>query len=91
MALIFPNPSRSFQKARDAIGFNGYDGMREVQFFVEIAALKMKGADSSDPDTREARRLAAFDALRVSIIDVAREAYANSRRTSYTLTAADFR
>ena len=91
MALIFPNPSRAFQKARNAIGFTGYEGMFEVQFFVEIAALRLNGADPSAPDMREARWLAAFDALRISILDVAREAYANSRRTSYTLTAADFR
>ena len=34
---------------------------------------------------------AAFDALRTSIYDVAREAYSHGRRDSYTLTAADFR
>jgi hypothetical protein len=35
--------------------------------------------------------LAAFDASRVSIHDVARKAYSRARRASYTLTAADFR
>lgn len=91
MSLIFPNPSRAFQKARNAVGFTGYDGMFEVQFFVETAALKATGPETGDADTKEARWLAAFDAVRTSILDVAREAYANSRRTSYTLTAADFR
>ena len=33
----------------------------------------------------------ADDAVRGSIHDVARKAYSKSRRTSYTLTAADFR
>jgi hypothetical protein len=39
----------------------------------------------------EAQCLSAFDALRTSIHDVAREAYSNNRLNSYTLTATDFR
>lgn len=39
----------------------------------------------------EAKCLSAFDALRTSIYDVAREAYSHDRRDSYTLTVADFR
>jgi hypothetical protein len=34
--------------------------------------------------------LSAFDALRTSIQDVAREAYSHIRRNFYALTAADF-
>ena len=39
----------------------------------------------------EADFLTAFDVARGSIHDVAREAYSHGRRTSYILTAADFR
>lgn len=91
MSLTFPNPSRDFQKSRNAVGFTGYDGMFEVQFFIEVDALAKFKGDSKFPQNIESCWLTAFDALRTSILDVAREAYANSRRTSYTLTVADFR
>lgn len=91
MALTFPNPSRDFQKSRNAVSFVGYDGVFEVQFFIEVDALAKFETNSNTPQTLESRWLTAFDALRTSIRDVAREAYTNSRRTSYTLTAADFR
>jgi hypothetical protein len=39
----------------------------------------------------EAKCLSAFDRLRGSIHDVAREAYSNNHFNSYTLSAADFR
>ncbi|MAN78236.1 DUF1488 domain-containing protein [Pelagibacterium flavum] len=91
MSLSFPNPSRDFQKSRNAVGFTGYDGMFEVQFFVDIDALAKLDTSSIASGTAESRWLNAFDALRTSILDVAREVYANSRRTTYLLTAADFR
>ncbi len=91
MPLTFPNPSRAFQEARNAVGFTGYDGMFEIQFFVEVDALASLGAVPHTPATPESRWLAAFDAMRASILDVARDAHANSRRTHYTLTASDFR
>ena len=87
MTLAFLNPSRSFDEARNAVRFIGHDGMFEVPFFVETAAL-------AKPDRTvltEADFLTAFDAARSSIHDVAREAYSHGRRTSYILTAADFR
>jgi hypothetical protein len=89
MTLDFPNRSRSFDEARNAVRFIGYDGMFEVPFFVEAAALAKQGGNR--PRASEAECLAAFDAARGSIYDVAREAYSNGRRTSYTLTATDFR
>jgi hypothetical protein len=91
MSLSFPNPSRDFQKSRNAVGFTGYDGMFEVQFFIEVDALAKLEVNSNSSDAHESRWLIAFDALRTSILDVARKTYANSRRTSYTLTVADFR
>jgi hypothetical protein len=91
MTLDFPNRSRSFDEPRNAIRFVGYDGMFEVPFFVEAAALAGVGKRSGETAASEAECLAAFDAARGSIQEVAREAYSHDRRTSYLLTAADFR
>jgi len=77
MTLAFPNPSRSFDEVRNAVRFMGHDGAFHIRFFIEAGAL-------------EANCLSAFDALRTSIYDVAREAYSHSRRDSYTLTAGRF-
>ncbi|MCR5859013.1 DUF1488 domain-containing protein [Mesorhizobium sp. J428] len=87
MTLEFPNPSRSFDEVRNAVRFIGHDGMFEVPFFVETTAL----AQSGRTPRSESDFLAAFDSARSSIQDVAREAYSNGRRASYTLTAIDFR
>ena len=87
MSLAFPNPSRSFDEVRNAVRFIGHDGMFEVPFFIEADALSVGGS----PVPSEAEYLSAFDAARGSIHDVAREAYSHGRRTSYTLTSADFR
>jgi hypothetical protein len=38
----------------------------------------------------EAKCLSVFDAVRASILEIAREAYSHGRRNYYTLTAADF-
>lgn len=91
MTLEFPNRCRSFDEARRAVRFSGYDGMFEVRFFVEAGALAIPEAALLGSGTLEAGCLSAFDALRQSIQDVAREAYSYGRRDSYTLTAADFR
>lgn len=87
MTLAFPNPSRSFDEARNAVRFVGHDGMFEVPFFIEVAALASPG----ETDLSETACLRAFDSARISINDVARELYSSGRRTSYTLTAADLR
>jgi len=87
MTLAFPNSSRSFDEARNAARFSGYDGMFEVPFFVESGALTKSGRK----ELSEAESLTAFDAARRSIHDVARKAYSRGRQTSYILTAADFR
>ncbi|HEV2503683.1 MAG TPA: DUF1488 domain-containing protein [Mesorhizobium sp.] len=91
MALEFPNPSRSFDEVRSAIRFIGHDGMFEVPFFIEVAALARSSAGLRNRELSEEMYLSTFDLTRRSIEDVAREAYSHRRQTSYTLTAADFR
>ena len=91
MALEFPNPSRSFDTARNAVRFLGHDGMFPVSFFVEVSALAKSDTALQSTGASETRCLSAFDSLRKSIQDVARKAYSYRRRPSYTLTAADFR
>ncbi|MER9233144.1 DUF1488 domain-containing protein [Mesorhizobium sp. M0622] len=88
MTLNFPNPSRSYDAAAKRIRFVGHDGMAEVPFFVEVAALS---AASPAASGTEAEYLSAFDAQRSSIHDAARKAYSYGRKTVYVLTPADFR
>jgi hypothetical protein len=87
VTLNFPNRSRSYDAAAKRIRFVGHDGMFEVPFFLEIAALSA----ATDTSGAEAEYLSAFDAERSSIQDVAREAYSHGRRNMYVLTQADFR
>lgn len=91
MTRAFPNPSRSFDKARNAVRFTGYDGMFEVPFFVEAGVLAKSDNELCKAEASETRFLAAFDALRASIHEAARKVYSNGRRTSYMLTVTDFR
>lgn len=91
MTLAFPNPSRSFDEIRNAVHFVGHDGMFQIRFFIEAGALTKPDAAGREAGALEAKCLAAFDALRTSIYDVARKTYSQHRRDSYTLTAADFR
>ena len=91
MTLAFPNPSRSFDKSRNAVRFTGYDGMFEVPFFVDASALALSDAELRKAGAGEDKFLSAFDALRAAIHDAARKAYAPGRQVSYTLTAADMR
>ena len=41
--LEFPNPTRSFDEARNAVRFVGYDNMVPITFFVEASALLNSG------------------------------------------------
>ncbi len=90
MTLAFPNPTRSFDETRNAVGFIGHDGMFAVRFFIEAGALAKSFTQLRQTGATETKYLAAFDALVMSIHDVARKAYSHRRRDSYTLTAADF-
>ncbi|MFN3549735.1 MAG: DUF1488 domain-containing protein [Mesorhizobium sp.] len=91
MTLEFPNRSRSFDDSRRAVRFSGYDGMFEVRFFVEADVLSPRSGSPNGDSDLEDDCLAAFDAQRQSIQDVAREVYSSDRRISYTLTSSDFR
>ncbi len=88
MALTFPNRSRSYDDAGQHIRFLGYDGMFEIPFLIEIEALANPNREAA---TAEAGYLAAFDAARDSILDVARKAYSRGRKNLFVLTSADFR
>jgi hypothetical protein len=91
VTLDFPNPSRSFDETRNAVRFIGHDGMFEVPFFIEADALASTTTKGGGLEAAEAACLAAFDAARRSIHDVARKLYSRGRQTSYTITAADIR
>ena len=88
MTLAFPNPSRSFDAARNAVLFFGHDGLFEIRFIVEAEALARNGAPRAGMS--EDQCLSAFDEMRDSILSVAREVYSQRRRNTNTLTAADF-
>lgn len=91
MTLDFPNPSRSFDEARNAVRFIGHDGMFEVRFFVEANALAGSGAGAHTKDETEAACLAAFDRVRFSIHDAARNLYMRGRQPNYVIKASDLR
>ncbi|MDH4991029.1 DUF1488 domain-containing protein [Aquamicrobium lusatiense] len=85
MALAFPNQSRSFDDVNIGVRFIGHDGMVSVPFMVESEALRKMGfATQSESST-----LAAFDAARTSIYEIARDVYSHARQTTYRITAAD--
>ncbi|MDW5313313.1 DUF1488 domain-containing protein [Rhizobium sp. PL01] len=87
MALTFPNTSRSYDETARRVRFLGHDGMFEVKFFVDIGAFsKIASRAPSEADC-----LAAFDAARSSVQDIARKAYGRDRRDSYVLTEAHFK
>ncbi|MET3794478.1 hypothetical protein ABID37_004718 [Aquamicrobium terrae] len=65
----------------------GYDGMVSVPFLIEVEALEELGFLSQP----EASALAAFDAARSSIFEIARRIYSASRQTSYRIAAEDCR
>lgn len=67
MTLEFPNRSRSFDEARNADRFTGHDGMFEIPFFIEAAALAQPG----ETKPSETDFLTAFDAACGSIHDLA--------------------
>ncbi len=75
-------------KSGHRVRFVGHAGVFEIPFAVDLSALsKISKRVVQD----EASYLAAFDAARETIQDVAREAYSNGRKSNFMLTAADFR
>jgi hypothetical protein len=86
MALMFPNPSRSYDATRHAVRFWGHDRAMEWSFFVTAEALKqVRPAMAED----EAGMLTVFDAYRDRICAAAGRLYARGRKGSYELGAAD--
>ncbi|CAH2396183.1 MULTISPECIES: DUF1488 domain-containing protein [Mesorhizobium] len=88
MSLTFPNRSRSYDEAGKRIRFVGHDGMFQISFSVATDAISKA---PSEAPTAEATYLAAFDTASSSIHEIARNAYARTRKSIYVLTAADFR
>lgn len=86
MTLNFPNRSRTFDDSRQGVRFVAYDGMFEVPFLVEAAALQQCGASAS-----EASCLAAFDAARDLIHLAACQVYDGRRQAIYIISAARLR
>ena len=89
MLLSFPNPSRRFDATKSRVRFWGYDGVIEISFFVEGAALQKVSPEVSNSDVG---LLKAFDATRTRIYEVAEKVYTRGHNTNYTyiLTAQDF-
>jgi hypothetical protein len=88
MTLNFPNQSRSYDPDRHRVRFWGHDDAMEVPFFLDEAALFKLYPRTKNA---EAGILAAFDAARDRIFEVAGKVYApRERRSFYVLAAADF-
>lgn len=88
MSLTFPNLSRSYDAAGKRIRFLGHDGMVQISFSVAIDVISKKTAEPADAETDY---LAAFDAVRSLVHDMARNAYSRGRKNMYALTSADFK
>jgi hypothetical protein len=87
MALAFPNESRHYDEAMDAVRFWGHDGPMEASFFVAAHALTtlQPGAPAD-----ETGLLGAFDANRELIYRTAIKVYSRGRKGAYDLLASDF-
>lgn len=91
MKLNFPNPSRSVDTTKSRVRFWGYDSTIEISFFVEANALRKLCPEMSN---LEGGLLAAFDAVRKRIHEVANEVYVRGGggkgTYAYVLAAKDF-
>lgn len=89
MALIFPNPSCSFDATKKRVDFWGYDNVIEVSFHLEAEALKKLCPQMDDA---EAGFLAAFATVRKRIHEVAENVYSREGKNMYAhiLAAKDF-
>ncbi len=86
MSLTFPNRSRSFDEDRHGVLFTAYDGMFEVPFLVENAALRADAALIMEEGC-----LAAFDAARVQIHEAAVRIYRGRKNAIYRIGPDDLR
>ena len=88
MALMFPNPSRSYDATRRAVRFWGHNQSMETSFFVSAAALLQLAPGTP---RREDALLAVFDSNRARICEAATRVYGHGRLgISYDLTPANF-
>jgi hypothetical protein len=91
MVLAFPNTSRSFDQSRNAIRFIGHDGLFEVPFLIDAAALDVSPTVSADASSTEVSLLRAFDAMRDRIHAAAIRVHTRGHNAVYVLSAADLR
>lgn len=84
--LSFVNKSRAYDPSRQAVRFWGYDGPREVSFFVSRDALHHLQPGTS---TDETGLLVVFEAHRDDVIKAAQRVYARGRKGSYDITLND--
>ena len=85
--LSFPNQSRAYDVAGDRVRFWGHDGAFEIPFFLQLDALIRLYPRTTNT---EAGILAAFDAGRSRIYEIASKAYSRGRRSFYVLGAENF-
>jgi hypothetical protein len=87
MALAFPNASRSYDEGAARVRFWGHDGMMEVAFVLEVAAL-----DGLEPrlSHTESNILKAFDTWQDRIQRVAKQVYSRQHRGVQVIVASDF-
>ena len=88
MTLAFLNPSRNFDETRNAVSFIGHDGMFEIRFFVEAAALASRQPQGTSLSQEQC--LSAFDTMRPKIHAVAQKVYSRRRSNLNTLSVTDF-
>ena len=86
MTLNFTNQSRSYDATRQAVRFWGYDGAREVSFFVTDEALRRLEPGAPVDETS---LLAVFEAHRDHVLRAAARVYARGRKGSYEIGAND--
>lgn len=87
MSLNFSNQSRSYDVTRHAVRFWGYDGSREVSFFITADALRWLQASATDT---EETLIGAFDTHCARIRVIAAKVYGRGRKGSYEIGARDF-
>lgn len=88
MTINFPNASRSYYSARNAVRFWGHDESMETSFYITAAALQrlMPGAAGNETSLLE-----AFDRNRTRIREAAAKIYGSGHKGgSFDLNPSDF-
>jgi hypothetical protein len=86
VTLNFTNQSRSYDATRHAVRFWGYDGAREVSFFVTDDALRRLEPGAPVDETG---LLAVFEAHHDRVLRAAARVYARGPKGSYEIGATD--